>query len=166
MLIKKSEIRFDLNYWCECEDVDFCFQHLQKKLHIYCNPLCKIIHQEMSSRGEKQKTNSGWYKKQEAGKKYFLRKWKWNLYFFRIENIRDIIFTAVLNPSESTIPAISGDIIAAVAGITALIYFGYLKLLIPILPFFIVKSTIAGLIKKSTIYISKKYDSLASHNKH
>jgi len=76
LLLDRTDIRFDEAYWFENEDVDFCFQHIQRGWEIMCNPDCVAIHQESSARGVAQKTDSEWARKQDVGSWYFKKKWR------------------------------------------------------------------------------------------
>lgn len=79
VLLRRSEIRFDTQYWFEYEDMDFCLQHIAIGKKIVCNPDMPVVHEESSTRAEPQATNKMWQEKQRIGRAYFYKKWRWFL---------------------------------------------------------------------------------------
>lgn len=88
VLVKKSTIRFNTVYWYECEDTDFCFQHLKAGKKIRCNASCLIEHQESTSRSKKEIKHSPWELKKNKGKRYFEKKWRLLTLLLRIKDLK------------------------------------------------------------------------------
>lgn len=82
MLVRRTHRRFDPHYWFECEDVDFCLQHILDGQRVLCNPGCIVIHDEKTTRLPMEKSNSNWQERRLIGRKYFGEQWhkrRWRL---------------------------------------------------------------------------------------
>lgn len=89
LLVKRSNLRMDLNYWYECEDADFCLQHRQRGLSVYYNPAAVIIHNESSTRSAKVAKDPSWQKSFIDSQTYFKKKWNSEKPKFIATNISD-----------------------------------------------------------------------------
>ncbi len=157
MLVRKTAIRFDTNYWFEHEDVDFCLQYRQVRLGTLCNPYFEVLHDESSSRGEIQNVNIQWIGKQHLGTKYFFKKWSKRRLDICISSFKHLILTF---QKERVIALQIADIPAGITALTILVYFKlFAPILIAILAYFYMRYLfiiIANTLLKIYIWIHSK----------